>query len=112
LPLLEALRHDETKYVQDSVANWMNDASKDSPTWVRSVVRSWQKEASKRENAKALRRICTRAMRTLEKNQTEDAAPKQPAKRAAEGKKVATKSARAKQGTAASRNGRAKNIRE
>jgi 3-methyladenine DNA glycosylase AlkC len=65
LAMLTCVRSDESKYVQDSVANWLNDASKTQPAWVRKVVASWKKDASP-----ATLRICKRAMRTIEQAKT------------------------------------------
>jgi 3-methyladenine DNA glycosylase AlkC len=61
LPLLELLRADASRYVQNSVANWLNDASKDAPALVRGVAKRWQQESACAETAYIIRR----AMRTL-----------------------------------------------
>lgn len=57
LALLEPLRADPQRYVQDSVANWLNDAAKDRPDWVRAVLARWEADAA--------RRILRRAARSL-----------------------------------------------
>ncbi|MEK3789749.1 DNA alkylation repair protein [Paenibacillus sp. FSL K6-1230] len=61
LPLLEPLKSDPSKYVQDSVANWLNDAAKTSPDWVAFVCDAWLKAS----DGKTTKRITMRAQRNL-----------------------------------------------
>ena len=61
LPILKPLRADPEKYVQDSVSNWLNDAAKSKPDWVRDLVEGWAEGC---EDQNTLR-ICKRAVRSI-----------------------------------------------
>ena len=57
LPLLTALRDDPSDYVRRSVANNLNDISKDHPELVASVARDWLAGAG-RERTRLVRHAC------------------------------------------------------
>ncbi|MEJ2680452.1 MAG: DNA alkylation repair protein [Gammaproteobacteria bacterium] len=59
-PLLETLRDDEEEYVRRSVANSLNDISKDHPELVEKIAKAWLKNAD--QNRK---RLVKHACRTL-----------------------------------------------
>lgn len=61
LPILSPLHTDASVYVQDSVANWLNDAAKDKPVWVSQLCEQWLGD----NPSDATRRICQRALRSL-----------------------------------------------
>ncbi len=61
LPLLEPVRSDGEKYVQDALANWLNDAGKTNPAWVIELTDRWLRES----DTPATRRIVHRARRNL-----------------------------------------------
>jgi 3-methyladenine DNA glycosylase AlkC len=63
LAVLEPLRSDPERYVQLSVANWLNDASKTAAPWVRDVTSRWLRESPTTET----RWIVHHATRTLRK---------------------------------------------
>jgi 3-methyladenine DNA glycosylase AlkC len=63
LDILKQLQNDSAKYVQDSVGNWLNDASKTAPAFVLNICKQWGKESK----TKATAYILKKAMRTIEK---------------------------------------------
>lgn len=62
--LLEKLKFDEELYVRKSVANHLNDISKNHPQVVIEVLRLWQKDA-KGDDVQKLQWITRHALRTL-----------------------------------------------
>lgn len=65
LRLLEPVRSDPSRYVQNAVANWLNDASKSHPDWVREVCARWSAASGGKETAYIVRR----GLRTLRKQE-------------------------------------------
>ncbi len=63
LPILSRLKSDKSKYVQDSVGNWLNDASKSRPEFVDELCDKWLNESPTQETKK----IIKRARRTIDK---------------------------------------------
>ncbi|PKF74471.1 DNA alkylation repair protein, partial [Chryseobacterium sp. PMSZPI] len=63
LEILEPLRSDPSRYVQDSVGNWLNDASKSQPEFVIEVCDEWLRDSSTKET----QYIVKKALRTIRK---------------------------------------------
>jgi 3-methyladenine DNA glycosylase AlkC len=61
LAVIEPLKADMSRYVQNSVANWLNDAGKSDAVFVRQVVKRWQRESASASTAY----IVKRAVRSL-----------------------------------------------
>jgi len=59
MPVIEPLFADPSRYVQDSVGNWLNDASRTQPAWVLGVCDGMATESQ------ATERIRLRALRTI-----------------------------------------------
>jgi len=65
--ILEALKFDTELFVRKSVANHLNDISKDHPDYVIQLLNRWQKQAQG-EDQKKIEWIIKHALRTLIKN--------------------------------------------
>jgi 3-methyladenine DNA glycosylase AlkC len=66
LPILERLKNDESESVRKSVANNLNDISKDNPNVVLDLLRRWQADAAD-DVRREVRWITGHALRTLVK---------------------------------------------
>ncbi|UTX46643.1 DNA alkylation repair protein [Chryseobacterium sp. MA9] len=63
LKILERLRSDASRYVQDSIGNWLNDASKSQPEFVVEICDEWLRESPTKET----QYIVKKALRTVRK---------------------------------------------
>lgn len=58
--LLDDVAPTASRYAQDSVANWVNDVSRDHPEWATSTVGRWS-----HDHGPAVKRLAQRALRSL-----------------------------------------------
>ena len=58
--LLDGVAPTASRYVQDSVANWVNDVSRVHPEWATSTVDKWRQD-----HGAAVKRLAGRALRSL-----------------------------------------------
>lgn len=63
MPILEPLKSDNSKYVQDSVGNWLNDASKTQLVFVKELCKRWDMES----DTKQTKYIIKKALRSIDK---------------------------------------------
>lgn len=63
LSILEPLKSDKSKYVMDSIGNWLNDVSKTCPDFVKELCERWEKESETKET----KYIVKKALRTINK---------------------------------------------
>ncbi len=61
LSILEPLKNENHRYPANSVANWLNDVSKNNPEFVISLTEKWLKQSPTKET----NYICKRALRTI-----------------------------------------------
>lgn len=61
IKILEPMKADSSKYVRDSVGNWLNDASKTRPEFVRKTCIKWLAE----NNTNETKHIVKKALRTI-----------------------------------------------
>jgi 3-methyladenine DNA glycosylase AlkC len=62
--LLDRVMEDGDRYVQDSCANWLNDASKSAPDWVIGYCEKWRQKT----DSKPVAYITQRALRSIRKS--------------------------------------------
>lgn len=55
-PLLNAVMEDSARYVQDSCANWLNDAAKTQPQWVSEYCSRWASKCDAESTAYIIKR--------------------------------------------------------
>lgn len=56
ISILEPLKSDSSKYVRDSVGNWLNDAFKSNPKWVKEICKRWKKKSPTPETEYIIKR--------------------------------------------------------
>lgn len=72
-PILDALKFDSELYVRKSVANHLNDISKDHPSYVTQLLTEWKQQANTPQEQQYIKWITKQALRTLIKQGNHDA---------------------------------------
>jgi 3-methyladenine DNA glycosylase AlkC len=64
LDLLAQLRQDESRYVETSLGNWLNDTAKSHPAWVLATCQRWASDVDDCNSTRRIQRLALRSLRS------------------------------------------------